>query len=88
MAPRNSQSTTKLHLKWYINDVFFSSSEAQTRKNGPPAGCLQRGLPGTPAAAPRHQPAGGRGRGFAATTSALVGASVLTYDAASTYCSI
>ena len=86
-----SQSTTKLTTKHrpkttYL--VFFSNSEAKSRKNAPPAGRLQRSPPGAPPAGPPHQPGGARavtGPGFAETTSALVGSSVLAYDAASTY---
>ena len=58
-------------------DLFFCYSEDKTRKNVPPAGRLQEGPPGAPPAAPPHQPAGGRGRGFAATTSALIGSSAV-----------
>ena len=61
---------------WSQNGVRFSSSEAKLRKNVPPAGRLQRGPPGVPPAGGPHQPRGGRGRGEAATTGALVGFSV------------
>ena len=40
-----------------------NDSDAKSRKNGPPAGRLQRGPPGAPPAGPPHQPGGGRGRG-------------------------
>ena len=40
------------------HDVFFSSSEAKSRRNVPPAGRLQRGPPGPPPAGPPHQPGG------------------------------
>ena len=72
---------------------FLNSSEVKSRKNVPPARRLQRGPPGPAPAGPPHQPGGGErghseaatGLGFAETTSALVGSSVLAYDAASTY---
>ena len=71
---------------WSKTYVFFFSNEAKTRINVPLAGRLQRSPPGAPLAGPLHKPGGGRGRGEAATTSALVESSVLAYDAASTYC--
>ena len=70
----HNQCTKQLPEKRSNNDAFFSSSETKSRKNVPPGR--------------------GRGRGEAATgfgsvaetTSALVGSSVLAYDAAITYC--
>ena len=62
---------------WSKNDVSFGSSEAKSRKIVPPARRLQRGPSGAPPAGLPHQPEGGRGRGFATTTSAVVGSSVL-----------
>ena len=47
---------------WSISDVFFSSSEAKSRKNVLPAGRLQRGPPVAPPAPPPRQPGGGRSR--------------------------
>ena len=66
----------------FKNDIFFSSREAKTRKNVPPAGRLQRGPPDAPPSPPSPHPGGCRGRGLAATTSALLGgSSVLAYYA-------
>ena len=61
--------------------VFFSQLyvvKTITCKNVPPAGHLERGLTSRGFAA--------TGFGSAETISALVGYSVLAYDAASTYC--
>ena len=67
------------------NDVFFSSINTENALKRA-SGSVPPGPPGAPPAGPPHQPGGSRGHGEAATTSALVGSSLLAHDAASTYC--
>ena len=86
-------SSTSIYTKFSVNhgakfDEYFTSGEAKSRTNVPPAGSLQRGPSGdTPAPPPLNSRGGGGAAfGFAETTSALVGSRVLAYDAASTCC--
>ena len=52
----NSPPKIAFGKAWPKMNVFFSSREAKSRENVPPAGRLRLGPPGMPRAAPPHQP--------------------------------
>ena len=82
-----SQPTTKLHFKYGPKTTCCLALVKPKRVKT----CLRQGasigaLRGRLRRAPLTSRGEGRGHGFAVTTSALVGSSVLEYDAASTHC--